>query len=134
VQRRSDFKLVVTSATLDAEKFSGYFFDCPIFTIPGRTYPVEILYTKAPETDYLDAALITVMQVGGAWRGRSLPRVFVHGRGRMGAAFLRPTFLLHACMRFHNLATIIPPMQQNFKIQNQPRSTCPSPRATCCCF
>lgn len=29
------------------------------------TYPVEILYTKAPETDYLDAALITVMQARG---------------------------------------------------------------------
>jgi ATP-dependent RNA helicase DHX8/PRP22 len=46
VQRRKNFKLIVTSATLDAEKFSGYFFDCPIFTIPGRTYPVEVLYTK----------------------------------------------------------------------------------------
>ena len=34
--KRPDFKLVVTSATLDAEKFSGYFFNCPIFTIPGR--------------------------------------------------------------------------------------------------
>jgi ATP-dependent RNA helicase DHX8/PRP22 len=43
---RQDFKLIVTSATLDAEKFSSYFFDCPIFTIPGRTYPVEVLYTK----------------------------------------------------------------------------------------
>lgn len=39
-------KVIVTSATLDAEKFSGYFFSCPIFTIPGRTYPVEVLYTK----------------------------------------------------------------------------------------
>ncbi len=46
VRKRADFKLVVTSATLDAEKFSSYFFDCPIFTIPGRTYPVEVLYTK----------------------------------------------------------------------------------------
>lgn len=63
VRRRPDMRLIVTSATLDAEKFSGYFFDCPIFTIPGRTYPVEILYTKQPETDYLDAALITVMQI-----------------------------------------------------------------------
>ena len=53
----------IPSATLDAEKFSDYFHSCPIFTIPGRTFPVEILYTKAPETDYLDAALITVMQV-----------------------------------------------------------------------
>jgi ATP-dependent RNA helicase DHX8/PRP22 len=53
----------VTSATLDAEKFSTYFYGCPIFTIPGRTFPVEILYTKDPESDYLDAALITVMQI-----------------------------------------------------------------------
>lgn len=63
VRRRPDLRLIVTSATLDAEKFSGYFFNCNIFTIPGRTYPVEILYTKQPESDYLDAALITVMQI-----------------------------------------------------------------------
>jgi ATP-dependent RNA helicase DHX8/PRP22 len=43
----------VTSATLDAVKFSEYFFEAPIFTIPGRTYPVEMLYTREPETDYL---------------------------------------------------------------------------------
>ncbi|KAL9270350.1 putative pre-mRNA-splicing factor ATP-dependent RNA helicase DEAH5 [Drosera capensis] len=63
IKRRSDLRLIVTSATLDAEKFSGYFFDCNIFTIPGRTFPVEIMYTKQPETDYLDAALITVLQI-----------------------------------------------------------------------
>lgn len=63
VKRRKDLKLIVTSATLDAEKFSSYFYDCPIFTIPGRTFPVEILYTRTPETDYMEAALITVMQV-----------------------------------------------------------------------
>ncbi|KAG8446897.1 hypothetical protein GDO86_014375 [Hymenochirus boettgeri] len=63
VQKRSDMKLIVTSATLDAVKFSQYFYEAPIFTIPGRTYPVEILYTKEPETDYLDASLITVMQI-----------------------------------------------------------------------
>lgn len=63
LHRRPDLKLIVTSATLDAEKFSTYFYGAPIFTIPGRTYPVEILYTKEPESDYLDAALITVMQI-----------------------------------------------------------------------
>lgn len=63
VQKRKDLKLVVTSATLDADKFSSYFFDCPIFTIPGRTFHVDLLYTKAPESDYMDAALITVMQI-----------------------------------------------------------------------
>ncbi|CEP19049.1 hypothetical protein [Parasitella parasitica] len=62
-KKRPDLKLVITSATLDADKFATYFNNCPIFTIPGRTYPVEVLYTKDPETDYLDAALITVMQI-----------------------------------------------------------------------
>eukprot|EP00823_Brevimastigomonas_motovehiculus_P002276 TRINITY_DN1421_c5_g1_i1.p1 TRINITY_DN1421_c5_g1~~TRINITY_DN1421_c5_g1_i1.p1 ORF type:complete len:1173 (+),score=369.55 TRINITY_DN1421_c5_g1_i1:57-3575(+) len=63
IVRRKDLKLIVTSATLDAEKFSAYFCNCPIFTIPGRLYPVTILYAKQPEQDYLDAALITVMQI-----------------------------------------------------------------------
>ncbi|KAK9150108.1 hypothetical protein Syun_008417 [Stephania yunnanensis] len=63
VNRRPELRLIVTSATLDAEKFSGYFFNCNIFTIPGRTFPVEILYTKEPESDYLDASLITVLQI-----------------------------------------------------------------------
>merc|ERR1719266_435291 len=60
---RPDLKVIVTSATLDAVKFSEYFKKAPIFSIPGRTFPVETLYTREPETDYLDASLITVMQI-----------------------------------------------------------------------
>jgi ATP-dependent RNA helicase DHX8/PRP22 len=63
VRKRPDLKLIVTSATLDAVKFSSYFYEAPIFTIPGRTYPVDVLYTKDPENDYLDASLIAVMQI-----------------------------------------------------------------------
>jgi ATP-dependent RNA helicase DHX8/PRP22 len=63
VKKRPDLKLIVTSATLDAVKFSSYFFEAPIFTIPGRTHPVDVLYTKESESDYLDAALIAVMQI-----------------------------------------------------------------------
>ena len=63
LKNRKDLKVIATSATLDAEKFSTYFDNCPIFTIPGRTFPVEVMYTKAPESDYLDAALITIMQI-----------------------------------------------------------------------
>ncbi|KAJ9151053.1 Helicase associated domain-containing protein [Coniochaeta hoffmannii] len=63
LKRRPDMKVIVTSATLDADKFSSYFNECPIFTIPGRTFPVEILYSREPESDYLDAALMTVMQI-----------------------------------------------------------------------
>ncbi|KAF7507784.1 hypothetical protein GJ744_010085 [Endocarpon pusillum] len=63
LKRRPDLKLIVTSATLDADKFSEYFYKCPIFSIPGRTFPVEIMYSREPESDYLDAALVTVMQI-----------------------------------------------------------------------
>lgn len=63
VKRRNDMKLIVTSATLNAAKFSEYFTKCPIFTIPGRLFPVSVLWAKASEADYLDAALITVMQI-----------------------------------------------------------------------
>jgi ATP-dependent RNA helicase DHX8/PRP22 len=63
LERRPDLKLLITSATLDAEKFSAYFNSCPIFTIPGRTFPVEILYSTEPESDYLDAALTTAMHI-----------------------------------------------------------------------
>ena len=59
---RPDIKLLISSATLDAEKFSSYFDDAPIFRIPGRRYPVDILYTRAPEADYLEAAVVTVLQ------------------------------------------------------------------------
>ena len=63
LKRRPDMKLIVTSATLDAEKFSMYFNECPILSIPGRTFPVEIMYSREPESDYLDSALTTVMQI-----------------------------------------------------------------------
>ena len=60
---RSDLKVIVTSATLEAEKFSRYFLDCPIFRIPGRTFPVEKIYAKTSEEDYLSAALFTVQMI-----------------------------------------------------------------------
>jgi len=53
----------VTSATLDAEKFSQYFEDCPIFRIPGRMFPVEVLFANEQEEDYLSASLLTVQQI-----------------------------------------------------------------------
>lgn len=60
---RPDLKLLISSATLDAEKFSEFFDDAPIFRIPGRRFPVDIYYTKAPEADYLDAAVVSVLQI-----------------------------------------------------------------------
>lgn len=60
---RPDLKLLISSATLDAEKFSQFFDDAPVFRIPGRRFPVDIYYTKAPEADYIDAAVVSVLQI-----------------------------------------------------------------------
>ncbi|KAF9140516.1 DEAH-box ATP-dependent RNA helicase prp22 [Mortierella sp. GBA39] len=44
--KRRDLKLLIMSATLNVTKFSDFFNECPIYTIPGRTYPVEILHSR----------------------------------------------------------------------------------------
>lgn len=57
VARRRDFKLIVTSATLDADKFANFFGTVPIFQIPGRTFPVDLLHSKTVQEDYVEAAV-----------------------------------------------------------------------------
>ncbi|PKI35664.1 hypothetical protein CRG98_043935 [Punica granatum] len=63
VARRRDFKLIVTSATLNAQKFSNFFGSVPIFHIPGRTFPVNTLYSKTPCEDYVEAAVKQAMSI-----------------------------------------------------------------------
>lgn len=60
---RPDLKLVISSATMDAEKFANYFDDAKIINVPGRRFPVDIYYTKAPEADYIEAAVLTALQI-----------------------------------------------------------------------
>ena len=62
-RERKDLKLLISSATLDAQKFSDYFDGARIFKIPGRRFPVDIFYTKSPEADYVEAAVITTLQI-----------------------------------------------------------------------
>ena len=42
--KRPDLKVIITSATLDVERFSRHFSDAPIIQVEGRTYPVEVVY------------------------------------------------------------------------------------------
>ena len=63
VRFRNDLKLIISSATLDAEKFAKYFDNASVFLVPGRMFNVDLYYTKAPEADYVDAAIVTVLQI-----------------------------------------------------------------------
>ena len=63
VARRSDLKVIVTSATMDAKKFADFFGNIPIFNIPGRTFPVDVLYSKNTVEDYVEAAVKQAIQI-----------------------------------------------------------------------
>ncbi|KAF1955873.1 P-loop containing nucleoside triphosphate hydrolase protein [Byssothecium circinans] len=79
---RPDLKLIVTSATLDSASFSKYY-NAPEFHIPGRTFPVEIMYSREPCDDYLEEALTTViathLEEGGLEGGGGDILVFLTG-------------------------------------------------------
>jgi len=57
VKSRPDLKLLVTSATLDVVKFSRFFFNCPVFHVPGRCFPVSVSYALKAETHYVEVAV-----------------------------------------------------------------------------
>jgi len=81
LSRRRDLKLIVTSATMNADKvrflfgfasecvfltllkFSKFYGNAPTFTIPGRTFPVETFHAKSPCEDYVDSAVKQVLMI-----------------------------------------------------------------------
>ncbi|KAJ2856557.1 ATP-dependent RNA helicase [Coemansia erecta] len=58
-----DLRIVVMSATLDAERFSEYFDNAPILYVAGRQFPVSTYYTTTPQADYLDSAHLAALQI-----------------------------------------------------------------------
>lgn len=56
-------RVVVMSATLEMETFQSFFPKASKIQIPGRQFPVQILYTKDPQEDYMDSALLTALQI-----------------------------------------------------------------------
>lgn len=56
-------KVIVMSATMDVDLFSEYFNKSPVLYLEGRQHPIQIYYTKQPQSDYLQAALITIFQI-----------------------------------------------------------------------
>lgn len=61
--RRRDLKLIVTSATMKSERFSQFYGGAPEFIIPGRTFPVDIQYSRSPCEDYVDSAVKQVLAI-----------------------------------------------------------------------
>lgn len=88
-RERPDLKLLISSATMNAEKFATYFDNAPIFNVPGRRYPVDIFYTPAPEANYLLAAVTTVFQIHTTQPKGGDILVFLTGQDEIEAAELQ---------------------------------------------
>ena len=54
--KRRDLKVIVSSATLDSERFSAFFNGAPAISVPGRLYPIEIRYMDPPDREERDLA------------------------------------------------------------------------------
>eukprot|EP01117_Protostelium_nocturnum_P004795 TRINITY_DN1739_c0_g1_i1.p1 TRINITY_DN1739_c0_g1~~TRINITY_DN1739_c0_g1_i1.p1 ORF type:complete len:911 (+),score=370.56 TRINITY_DN1739_c0_g1_i1:84-2816(+) len=63
LRRRKDLKVLITSATLDQDKFSSYFDDSRVFFCPGRSFPVEIFYLEDSEKDFVHKAVQTAIRI-----------------------------------------------------------------------
>ncbi|KAF2362557.1 DEAD/DEAH box helicase domain, partial [Trinorchestia longiramus] len=63
ITRRQDLRLIVTSATMDSGKFASFFGDVPVFTIPGRTFPVDMFFSRNVVEDYVEAAVKQALQI-----------------------------------------------------------------------
>ncbi|KAJ5142789.1 uncharacterized protein N7515_001576 [Penicillium bovifimosum] len=61
--RRRDLKLIVTSATMNSERFSRFYGGAPEFIIPGRTFPVDLHFSRTPCEDYVDSAVKQVLAI-----------------------------------------------------------------------
>ena len=67
IHRRPELKVIITSATIDPERFSRHFDNAPVFEVSGRTYPVEVVY--APLEDFAsddedDEPSVTDLRIG----------------------------------------------------------------------
>ena len=63
VERRDDLHIIIMSATLESTKFTLYFNSAPLLKIPGRTFPVDIIYLEEAVGSYLNEAILRVLDI-----------------------------------------------------------------------
>ncbi|XOV82020.1 MAG: ATP-dependent RNA helicase HrpA [bacterium] len=95
--KRKDLKVIVTSATIDVERFSKFFDDAPIVSVSGRTFPVEVRYLEteleSSDTNELIVQALLDIERQGASKARDV-LVFFSGEREIfeAARLLRQTF------------------------------------------
>ncbi|MCP4041736.1 MAG: ATP-dependent RNA helicase HrpA [Gammaproteobacteria bacterium] len=124
--RRPDLKLIITSATIDPERFSRHFADAPMLEVPGRTYPVEVRYHPLQgeeendlERDQIQGILDGVDELARQGPGDVL--VFLPGERE-----IRET--AEALRKHHPMASEILPLYARLSVKEQQRVFRPTGR------
>ena len=131
-RRQQKLRVLIMSATLEAEAFSRYFMGARVLYVQGRQYPVQVYYTTSPQPDYLRAAITTVLQLHEAGEeeeevGHIL--VFLTGQEEIETAsrILRQCVQLLPCERRNlmvcPLFAALPSHQQQLVLSPAPRGT-----------
>ncbi|HRK32416.1 MAG TPA: helicase-related protein, partial [Tepidisphaeraceae bacterium] len=119
---RPDMRIVVMSATLDAEPVAAFLGGAPVVRVPGRLFPIDITYREAPRDRYMEDtiadALRDVIQNDGGVAGDVL--VFLPGVGEIN----RTTAGLAAVAREHDLQLL--PLHGSLPNDQQLRALQPS--------
>ena len=108
LQKKKSFKLVAASATTDADRLKKFFEDgelsVSIIKVPGRLHKVNVMYTRTPVSDYVDAAATAALQihVDYSWPGDVL--VFLPGQDDLFAA---------AALLRERIDQVLPPHAKN---------------------
>ena len=108
--KRPDLKLIVTSATIDAQRFSRHFHDAPVIEVSGRLYPVEIHYRPLGDADddsdgdMQQAIVKAVDELHAVGRGDIL--VFLPGEREIRET--AETLRKHSFHRLHTAIEILP--------------------------
>lgn len=128
--RRPDLRIVVMSATLEEKRFQEYFPEAPLVHISGRMYGVEVYYSKAPEANYVEAAIRTATQIH-LYEGEGDILIFLTGEDEIETAVERLQngirMAEHSSANCHHgpvavlpLYSALPPSQQRKVFQTLP--------------
>ena len=112
--RRPDLKLIVTSATIDAERFSRHFGNAPVIQVSGRNYPVEIRYRPIEDEADPDVESAILKAVDEAARHPGDILVFLPGERE-----IRNT--AEALRKHHPAGIDILPLYSRLSVQEQDR-------------
>jgi pre-mRNA-splicing factor ATP-dependent RNA helicase DHX15/PRP43 len=130
LKERNDLKLVVMSATLDAEKFQKYYDNAPLIKVSGRTFPVEIMFTQEPVTNYKEEVVRVVKQIHEYEEDSGDILVFLTGEEEIEECCAR---LRLECARIEGAGPVsvyplyssLPPRQQQDIFKEAPKSRVP---------